>query len=547
MNKFHKYTAALLAVIITAFSLSYAVFAEEDIQTSVTLNATVISTRPDGYVFANDRDGGLTKGMVENTLGDDNTPVLTQKDWYLYKSDTPVIDDAKKAKPAVDFSKDPDYSFDSNKFYYWYHLTSSDPIADIVASAENIVNGNGDQAQKLYAVAFAENAVTIASADSAASYDYNINYTENKKSKEIYPATEAAYEVNNILQILTSASTEGTKLSDYADTGTKKYYEALKKKYEKGEKKLKILTNHISSLKTDKCHDVRLNIGISYPFTLSASESVTLEDKTQSYEYFFDSSSFYPVSGLGFLGDQTDMEAYFTMSLAGAFVYHGGETFSISGNDDIWVFVNGKLVFDMGGLHYPMGGDISIDSVAKKLKIKKGDSCRLDLFYANRQSMTSSLSIKTTLALTPLAGNSADNTSDVGHLKNPNESKPFSVKNILFIAAAALAVILFLNFISRKSKSHGKSASQNSPKRQSRKTPEKCRQSGKSNSEARTSFDDIDSLDELYGDDDDEKEVKASRKRDKSDIDDFAKPDDGDDLSYLLSDIPEIDFDNDDD
>lgn len=546
MNKFHKYTAALLAAIITACSLSSTVFAEEEIETAVTLNATVISTRPDGYVFANDRDGGLTKGMVEDTLAEDNTPVLTESGWYLYKSDTPVIDDAKKAKPAVDFSKDSDYSFDANQFYYWYHLTSPDPIADIVASANNIVNGENDQMQKLYAVAFAENAVAIASSDSAASYDYKVNYTEKKKEKEMYPATQAAYGVNNILQLLISASNGDTKLSDHTDSDTKKYYEAIKKKYEKGGKKSKILTDYIASLKTDKCHDVRLNIAVNYPLTLSAGETVTLGDKTQSYEYSFDSSSFYPVSGLGFLGDQTDMEAYFTMSLAGAFVYHGGETFSISGNDDIWVFVNGKLVFDMGGLHYPMGGDINIDSVAKKLKIKKGDNCRLDIFYANRQSMTSSLSIKTTLVLTPLAGNSANNSSDVGSLKNPNESNPFSVKNILLIAAAALAVILLLNFISRKSRSHGKSAKRNSPKKQSRRAPEKRRQSGKSNAESRKSFDDIDSLDELYGDDDGE-EVRTSRKRDKSDDSDFARPDDGDDLSYLLSDIPEIDFDDDDD
>jgi fibro-slime domain-containing protein len=48
------------------------------------------------------------------------------------------------------------------------------------------------------------------------------------------------------------------------------------------------------------------------------------------------------------------------------FVYLPGQFFSFYGDDDVWVFVNDKLVLDLGGTHRSLGGSVSLDEVASQ-------------------------------------------------------------------------------------------------------------------------------------------------------------------------------------
>lgn len=44
------------------------------------------------------------------------------------------------------------------------------------------------------------------------------------------------------------------------------------------------------------------------------------------------------------------------------FEYQGGERFDFNGDDDLWVFVNGKLAIDLAGLHGPRAGSFELDA-----------------------------------------------------------------------------------------------------------------------------------------------------------------------------------------
>ena len=54
----------------------------------------------------------------------------------------------------------------------------------------------------------------------------------------------------------------------------------------------------------------------------------------------------------------------FTSEFRTTFKYKGGETFTFEGDDDVWVFVDGKMALDLGGLHQSMQKSFSVDEFA---------------------------------------------------------------------------------------------------------------------------------------------------------------------------------------
>ncbi len=129
------------------------------------------------------------------------------------------------------------------------------------------------------------------------------------------------------------------------------------------------------------------------------------------YNYFF------PIDNLGFgLTPDTAQwplrwanggvhNFHFTYELRTKFTYTDPSErdlpmiFSFTGDDDVWVFINGRLAVDLGGVHSQKQSSINLDSAAEDLGLEAGGTYTLDLFFAERHTSESNFRIETTLQL----------------------------------------------------------------------------------------------------------------------------------------------------
>jgi fibro-slime domain-containing protein len=105
---------------------------------------------------------------------------------------------------------------------------------------------------------------------------------------------------------------------------------------------------------------------------------------------------FFPLDDQGFGNEGQSHNFAFTTEIHTAFIYNGGETFAFVGDDDVWVFIDNKLVIDLGGRHGQMEKSVAVDS----LGLTKGNTYDLAVFHAERHTTESNFQIQTTLAFT---------------------------------------------------------------------------------------------------------------------------------------------------
>ncbi|MEL7473996.1 MAG: fibro-slime domain-containing protein [Planctomycetota bacterium] len=134
---------------------------------------------------------------------------------------------------------------------------------------------------------------------------------------------------------------------------------------------------------------------------------ITLRRVEGTNKYVFDDKQdptysnrggFFPVNNDLYGNFTTDKNFHFTFELGTKFTYeaNSGQVFRFIGDDDVWVYIDGKLVIDLGGVHGATEQTVELDRLNW---LQDGGTYTLHFFFAERHTTQSNFRIETTLDL----------------------------------------------------------------------------------------------------------------------------------------------------
>lgn len=114
--------------------------------------------------------------------------------------------------------------------------------------------------------------------------------------------------------------------------------------------------------------------------------------------YVFEDSEFFPLDGKGWPGEEIGGHNFhFTTEIHASFRYRGGEVFTFTGDDDVFIFVNRRLALDLGGVHGELSSTVDFDAQAADLGIEVGNIYNFDAFHAERHTTESNFRVETSI------------------------------------------------------------------------------------------------------------------------------------------------------
>ena len=145
---------------------------------------------------------------------------------------------------------------------------------------------------------------------------------------------------------------------------------------------------------------VNLSKPVSLTLTRSANSNLyTFND--QNDVLYRSRGGFFPINGelWGNSGGSTpNTNFHFTFELDTTFTYKrgSGQVFTFIGDDDVWVFIDGKCVIDIGGVHSAVSQSVELDKLPF---LEDGKKYPLKFFFAERHRTQSNFRIETTISL----------------------------------------------------------------------------------------------------------------------------------------------------